>query len=73
MRPWLSTMPVTVECSAASAASAGSSARASAALSQRSPEETRALMSSYQKGSDRGRQVTGDGQRPVGNGEREDR
>jgi hypothetical protein len=42
------------------------------ALTQRTPEETRALMSSYQKGSDRGRQVTGEGQ-ATGGGEGEGR
>ena len=37
MSAWLSMMPVTVDSSAASPASAGSSARASAPLSQRKP------------------------------------
>jgi hypothetical protein len=31
------------------------------AITQRTPEETRALMASYQKGSDRGRQRAGEG------------
>jgi hypothetical protein len=31
-------------------------------ITQRTPEETRALMASYQKGSDRGRQVAGEPQ-----------
>jgi hypothetical protein len=31
------------------------------AITQRTPEETRALMASYQKGSDRGRQRVGEG------------